>query len=209
MKFNELAQFIRNETMTQWYNQQTYTFQKGELIVSPGEKVIYVIVEGVAQIFQLHPDGKECIIDLVDEGKCLGIIEMFSKREHQRFVRALTQVKVISLPIVELKQIIAQTPKLAFHLLQHVSERLEETFEILEQVAYGKVEERLLFALKKLTASDEAHTAQYDPIPSYLKHRDLAGMIGSTRETVTFIMNKLIHEGIIIERDNRLWLKKV
>lgn len=207
MNFKELKKYVPEKMLDQWLSQPLITFHKGEFIISPGEKMVYVIMEGTTQVLQIHPDGKECIIALVQQGECLGITELFSKREQKRFVRALTRVKVIALPIEQLEVTILQTPKLAQHLFTYLSERLEETFAILEQVAYGKVEERLLFTLKKLTANDENVTKAYRPIPAYLTHRDLAGMIGSTRETVTFIINKLLHQGVIIQKGEMYLIK--
>ncbi|TCS93617.1 Crp/Fnr family transcriptional regulator [Hazenella coriacea] len=184
------------------------SLKKGEYIMSPtDEKRVYLLTEGTAQLFHIHPDGKECVIDLLKPGEAIGLLEIFSEREAKRFARALTPVEVIPLLTTEVKQVITDHPSLAFQLLHYVTEQLEETIDILEQVAYGKVEERLLFLLYKLTSTAESKEG-YSLLPDYLTHRDLAGMIASTRETVTFIMNKWLHEGVIMEKEHRLWIKK-
>lgn len=184
------------------------SLKKGVYIMSPSdEKRVYLLTKGTAQLFHIHPDGKECVIDLLKPGEAIGLLDIFSDREAKRFARALTPVEVIPLPPIEVKEVIHDHPTLAFRLLHYITEQLEETIDILEQVAYGKVEERLLFLLHKLTSTKETREG-YALLPNFLTHRDLAGMIASTRETVTFIMNKWLHEGLIIQKEQRLWIKK-
>ena len=43
---------------------------------SPDEKNVHIIVEGTAQIFHLHPDGKECVIGLMMPGDCIGLLDI-------------------------------------------------------------------------------------------------------------------------------------
>lgn len=203
-----LLSFIPQEILHDWLNRPRRVFKKGEYILAPGdEKAVYILMDGTAQLFHLHPNGKECVIDLLGPGECVGLPDLFSKRDPKRFARALTRTDLIPLTIAEVRETVMQHPSLAVNLLEYITEQLEETWDILEQVAYGKVEERLRFLLNKW-ADPEREEKGYFPLPDYLTHRDLAGMIASTRETVTFLMNKLLHEGVVMQKENRLWLKK-
>ena len=74
----------------------------------------------------------------------------------------------------------------------------------MSQVAYGKVEERLLFLLSNL-ANKEHSREGYHPIDVSITHQDLAGMIGSTRETVTLLMSKLTNKKLVKIEKDRIW----
>ncbi|HHY21001.1 MAG TPA: Crp/Fnr family transcriptional regulator [Bacilli bacterium] len=185
------------------------TFKKGDYICMPGQlsDSIYLMIEGHARIFHIHLEGKECVLGILSEGDFIDLLQIFSDRESQLFAKALTDVKVISLKKSEVKQEIEQNKELLMTLLYYFSNRLQETIEILEQVAYGKVEERLLFLLNKLANKEEINQEWY-PLPEYLTHSNLAGMIASTRETVTFMLNKFIQTGTVKQEKQRLWIKK-
>lgn len=185
------------------------TFKKGDYICMPGQlsDSIYLMIEGHARIFHIHLEGKECVLGILSEGDFIDLLQIFSDRESQLFAKALTDVKVISLKKSEVKQEIEQNKELLMTLLYYFSNRLQETIEILEQVAYGKVEERLLFLLNKLANKEEINQEWY-PLPEYLTHSNLAGMIASTRETVTFMLNKFIQTGTVKQENQRLWIKK-
>nr|WP_282597675.1 helix-turn-helix domain-containing protein [Bacillus sp. REN3] len=84
---------------------------------------------------------------------------------------------------------------------------MQEVVQILEQVAYDKVEERLIRAFHRLMDPTNERNGWY-PLPPYITHKDIAGMIASTRETVTFLINKLIQSGVLKNEENRLWVIK-
>ncbi|WP_332648715.1 Crp/Fnr family transcriptional regulator [Lysinibacillus sp. 54212] len=192
-----------------WKAQKSITtFKKGDFILMPGQlsDSVYLILEGHARIFHVHLEGKECVLGILSQGDFIDLLKIFSDRESQLFAKALTEAKVIVLNKDEVKKEIQQNPELLMTLLYYFSNRLQETVEILEQVAYGKVEERLLFLLNKL-ANKEGEDQEWFPLPEFLTHSNLAGMIASTRETVTFILNKFIQTGTVKQEDQRIWIK--
>lgn len=76
---------------------------------------------------------------------------------------------------------------------------------ILEQVAYDKVEERLIQALQRLIDLEKEEKGWY-PLPKDITHKDMAGMIAITRKTVTFLLNKFLQSGMVRNKNKRLWI---
>lgn len=185
-----------------------HTFKKGEFLCMPGQlsDAVYYMLEGHARIFHIHMEGKECVLGIRSGGDFIDLMQLFTDKESQLFAKALTDVKVIAIKKSEVKLEIQKNEELLMSLLYYFSNRLQETIEILEQVAYGKVEERLLFLLNKLANKSDAALEWY-PLPEYITHSNLAGMIASTRETVTFLLNKLVQTGQVKQEEQRIWIK--
>jgi CRP-like cAMP-binding protein len=78
--------------------------------------------------------------------------------------------------------------------------------EILEQIGYGRVENRLILLLKKLSDPREDDKGWYS-VPVSITHKDIAGMIASTRETVTLTINKLLQMKVIRYDKGRIWIQ--
>lgn len=204
----KITHLFPEKYINEWMNLgKKFKFKKGELITTPKNvmEYVYIIAEGNAHVFHIHSDGKECVLNLLSSGDFIDVMNIFSEKESNLFSRALTEVTVVSVSTEEIRNIVERTPKLAVALLTHFSHRLHDTTQILEQVAYGKVEERLIFLLKKL-ADPSKEKNGWIPLPIFLTHKDLAGMIASTRETVTFLVNKLSNQNIIRQEDNMLWI---
>ncbi|MDE5414341.1 Crp/Fnr family transcriptional regulator [Alkalihalobacterium chitinilyticum] len=192
-----------------WKNNKTYCFKKGEQITYPGKLTdeIYLVVDGNARIFHVHPDGKECVLGLLSEGDFIDLSSAFIDKESDAYSIALTEVMVVKVRIQEIREEVIQTPDLALALLHHFSTRLRDVVHILEQVAYEKVEERLINLFKKLM-DPKNEVDGWLPLPPFITHKDIAGMIASTRETVTFLINKLSQNEVIRNENSRLWISK-
>lgn len=195
--------------VAQWKNNQTYRFKKGEQITYPGKLTneIYFIVDGNARIFHMHPDGKECVLGLLRSGDFIDLSSAFTDQVSDAYSIALTEVSVVKIRTEEIREEVLKTPELALALLKLFSNQLRDVVQILEQVAYEKVEERLINLLKKLMDPKNEVNGWY-PLPPFITHKDIAGMIASTRETVTFLINKLSQSEILRNENSRLWISK-
>ena len=64
----------------------------------------------------------------------------------------------------------------------------------------------MIFLFKKLIDFRQKNNGWY-PISVSLTHKDMAGMIGSSRETVTMTLNKLLKDGVIKRLENIIWIQ--
>ncbi|MEH7352604.1 Crp/Fnr family transcriptional regulator [Neobacillus drentensis] len=202
--------FLENDYDKVMSNGKEFTFKKGECITIPGKlsDEVFIIKKGNASEFHIHIDGKECIIGLLCAGDFIGLMDVFTSRASRVFAKALTEVTIIAVSKQEVRKIVENSPSLTLALLNYTSEKYEDMVEILEQISYGTVENRLIFLLKKLSLSDQRENdKEWYPVPVSITHKDIAGMIASTRETVTLTINKLLQEKIIRYDNGRIWIQ--
>ncbi len=202
-----LLRFIEDSKLREWRERTKQQFKKGEQLCYPGklDDAIYMILAGDVRIFHLHEDGKECVLGILSAGDFIDLPSAFTEKTSGAYSIALTDVEVVKITKQEIREVVQQTPELSFTLLTHFAIQMQDVISILEQVAYDKVEERLIKMLIKL-ADTSMETDEWYPLPAYLTHRDIAGMIASTRETVTFLLNKLTQNGTVKIENNRIWI---
>ncbi|MCM1989487.1 Crp/Fnr family transcriptional regulator [Oceanirhabdus seepicola] len=203
------VELFPKKSIDEWMNQgEEFNFKKGEVITRFGhlKNKVYLIKKGSVSVFHIHVDGKECIIGLLSSGEFINLFDVFTEKESSMVFKALTEVTVVAIQKEKVRETVRETPTLAMEMLSHFSCKLQEMVEVLAQVAYGKVEERLLFLFKKFAVPMNAENG-WCPLSCAITHQDLAGMVGSTRETVTVLINKLIQFGIIRQYEDRIWIK--
>ncbi|MEA4900925.1 Crp/Fnr family transcriptional regulator [Desulfitobacterium sp.] len=203
-----LTHLFNKDIVEAWMNEgKEYYFKKGDFIENSAinESHVFLVKKGSARIFHLHEDGKECVIGLIQPGDFIDLLDIFTHKNNAVLSRALTDVTVAAVSKKEIRKIVEETPELAMALLEHFSFKIQEMIEILEQVGYGKVEERLIYLFKKLGNLQQGQEGWY-PLPTSLTHQDIAGMIASSRETVTLLINKLLGLGVLKQSENRLWI---
>ncbi len=171
------------------------------------ENDLFLVVMGNVSIGHIHEDGKECVLGILGAGDFIDLPSAFSNKVSKVYATALTNVEVVKVPKKDIVDKVIGTPELSHQLLSYFSNQLQEVVQILEQVAYDKVEERLIRAFHRLMDPTNERNGWY-PLPPYITHKDIAGMIASTRETVTFLINKLIQSGVLKNEENRLWVIK-
>lgn len=204
-----ISNLFPESTVKDWMNKgNEIIFKRGDFISKPKDlsNYVYLIKEGNANIFHIHEDGKECVIGILSKGDFIHILDIFTEGNSEVLAKALTEVKISAIDKEQIKKVVKEDSNLSMELLSHFSLRLQEMIEMLSQIAYGKVEERLLFLFKKLADSNKEQEG-WIPIPISITHQDLAGMVASTRETVTLLINKLIQKGLIKQHNSKIWIE--
>ncbi|WP_206460171.1 Crp/Fnr family transcriptional regulator [Anaerovorax sp. IOR16] len=205
-----ISNLFPKEIMEDWINHgKEITFKKGDTIIKPQGFLndIYIVKEGNVHIFYMHGDGKECVVGILSKGDFIHMFDIFTEGDSKVFAKALTDVKVSAIKKDEIRKVVKADSKLSMELLSNFSLRYQEIIEVLSQVAYGKVEERLLFLFHKLADKNKEENG-WIPVSVAVTHQDIAGMVASTRETVTLLINKFIQKGFVRQHNNKIWIKK-
>jgi len=199
-----------NEIIENWIkNGSPYNYKKGTVISSSLNSInnVYIVKKGQASILRTHLDGKECIVGLVRENEFLNIYDIFSTLKSNMSFKAITDLDVAAINKETIINYTLSNPEQSLALLNYFSDSLQEMSEMLSHIAYGKVEERIVFLFKKISEDNPANTDWFE-INKVLTHQDIASMIGSTRETVTIVIHKLTSRGYIKHSKNIIWVNK-
>jgi CRP/FNR family cyclic AMP-dependent transcriptional regulator len=103
----------------------------------------------------------------------------------------------------EFRRLLEESPSLAFNLMEGLARRFRAAIGNIESLAlldvYGRVA-RLLLDYAKPSDGESV-------IDECLTHREIANMVGSSREMVSRIMKDLTTGGYITVRDKRIIIK--
>ncbi|PTX64717.1 CRP/FNR family transcriptional regulator [Melghirimyces profundicolus] len=188
---------------------------KGTIISSPEEPqpALYLLKKGKVRLYKLNREGKEFTLGILGDGNIFGEVETFSTGTRDTYVQAMEETLLCVLNKKDLEEFMKERPSLAIKLIGILTERLREAEEMLENLAYGSVQKRLLYLLSKLVHNFGNRKGVYWELDLRLSHQDLAAMIGATRETVSATLSELTRQGVIAKgrnkRDLRIHLEKM
>jgi CRP-like cAMP-binding protein len=102
-------------------------YQDGEDIVRQGDvgDCMYVIQEGRAEVL-VEQDGKEIRVDLKEAGDFFGEMAIIEREVRMATVRALGQVRALTVDKRNFLRRIHEDPSLAYRVLQIMSHRVRE-----------------------------------------------------------------------------------
>jgi CRP-like cAMP-binding protein len=109
---------LRNKTLGRKY-------EDGQIIIKQGTvgDCLYVIQEGKVEVINERPD-KEVKLAELGESEFFGEMALFEKDVRSCTVRALGEVKILTLDKKSFYKTIQKDPSLAFRMLEKMSNRL-------------------------------------------------------------------------------------
>ena len=105
-------------------------YEDGEIIIQQGEvgNCMYVIQEGKAEVL-IQQDDQEVQIAVRGEGDFIGEMAIFERDVRSATVRALGQVRMLTIDKKNFLRRISQDPSLAFRVVESMSSRIRELTE--------------------------------------------------------------------------------
>jgi CRP-like cAMP-binding protein len=167
------------------------TVKKGKIFYRPEDtgEVIFILKKGTVQLYRISPEGKKLVIYTLGDGTLFGEMSLLGQRMHNTFAEAITDCTICVMSRNDLERLVLNRPQVALRILEITGNRLRETEEQLEALAFKSIPSRLAALLLRL-AGDGDEVAG-------LTHQDLAEMIGTYRETTTQTLNDMNARGIV------------
>lgn len=158
--------------------------------MAPGGGVehVYLLREGWARVGRCSSDGREITLALLGPGELLGEIALFDRGDRTATAVALTEVRLIGLSRSQFLRAIKEKPEQALALIGALCHRLRRADEMVEELTFLGVKERLRNLIRRHKAQGE------ESLLAALTHQEIAEMIGTSRESVTRALAELRRE---------------
>jgi CRP-like cAMP-binding protein len=163
------------------------TIKNGQFITMLPHEV-FIVCRGVVQLSTLYPNGDEGILGLICPSMPFGA--PLSELTPYEAI-ALTDVVLMRVHIMEIEQ----SPRLAQSLFRELMRRLQQTEMLLAIAGYRRVDDRLRQLLELLRKEMGHVTPEGTRLSIRLTHQQIAGLIGTTRVTVTRLLREFRDEG--------------
>lgn len=174
---------------------QQKIYKKGELIFHEGDvgDGFYIVEKGKVKIFKLSFGGKEQILHIYGPGKPFGEVPVFTGKNFPASALAVEDSTLIFFPRKDFIARITANPSLALNMLAVLSMRLREFTVMVENLALKEVPARLASYLGVLMREQN----NTDVVTLPVSKNQLAGLLGTTPETLSRIFNKMSGENLI------------
>ncbi len=173
-------------------------YARGEIILGPTSNpdVMYFVKTGRVKVSAVSPDGKEQILALLERGDLFGALTPDESAEVTQ-VEAFDRSVVCHLQRDLFEDVLRQAPEVAVQVVRILARRLQAAEREVRNLALRDVPGRLASLLLRLSEEYGERHERGTRLSFHLTHQDLARMIGSTRETVTTVLNRFREDSLI------------
>lgn len=175
-------------------------FKKDQFIYIPHEEAnhIYMIANGRVKIGHYLDEGQEVVSAILTTGEIFGELALAGEERRRDFAQAMdNDTQICPLSIDELKSLMKEDKELSFRLLKLVGLRLMRLERKLELLVFKDARTRIIEFLKDAASWKGKKVGYETMIPTKLTHKDIAALTGTSRQTVTTILNELKDQNLI------------
>jgi CRP/FNR family transcriptional regulator, cyclic AMP receptor protein len=174
-------------------------YQCDQFIYFPDEPAthIYMIVSGRVKLGHYLDDGKEVVTAILTTGEIFGELALAGEEKRRDFARAMDACIICPLSLDEMKALMKDNHELSFKMLKFVGLRLMKLERKLELLVFKDARTRVVEFIKDTAAWKGKKVGFETLIPTKLTHQDIAALTGTSRQTVTTILNDLKEKNLI------------
>ncbi|MBN1378869.1 MAG: Crp/Fnr family transcriptional regulator [Gammaproteobacteria bacterium] len=170
-------------------------FQKNVIVLHEGDQsnALYIVESGQVKVSKINEEGKEVVLCILGEGDHFGEMSLIDDEPRSASIITKTVCEFSVIRKQEFEQVLNANPELALAMMRSLCQRLRAADRSIESLALMDVYGRIARLL--LDSAIEQDGKQV--VPGKLTHKDIAQMVGSSREMVSRIFKDLSDGGYI------------
>lgn len=190
----ELVQKLKDYSIAKSYN-------AGDVVLNENAYInaIPIVTKGSIKVIRLEEDGREILLYYIKSGESCIMSFLGGLHQETSKVKAVVEedAEILFLPIEKVSLLIKDYPKWLDYIFKLYHKRFEELLEIINAIAFKKVDDRLLTLLKKKEELMDNNVIQ-------ITHEQLANELGTARVVVSRLLKQLEESGIVELGRNRI-----
>jgi len=163
-------------------------YPAGSVILNENAHIrsIPIVTNGILKVIKTEEDGREILLYYIKSGE--SCIMSFLGGLHQETSKVRAEVEedaeIIFLPIEKVSLFIKEYPQWLDYIFRQYHKRFEELLEVINDIAFKKVDERLLSLLKLKADLMQSKEIQ-------ITYEQLANELGTARVVVSRLLKQL------------------
>lgn len=204
----QIAEFKTSTDLVEKLNQYSIrkAYKAGSIILNENAHIrsIPIVAKGTLKVIRMEEDGREILLYYIKAGE--SCIMSFLGGMHNETSKVKAEVEedaeILFLPIEKVALFIKEYPQWLDYIFRLYHKRFEELLEIVNAIAFKKVDERLLALLHKKKELTKNNTLN-------ITHEQLANELGTARVVVSRLLKQLEENGTVKLGRNKIVLTHI
>jgi CRP/FNR family transcriptional regulator len=181
------------------------TFKEGDNILREGSHIhaIPIIATGSVRVMRTNDDGREIFLYYLKTGESCVMSILGGLHNDTSKVKAVAEedTEIFFIPNDKLASLIRDYPQFLDYIFRLYHKRFEESLDIINEIAFKKMDERLVTLLEK-------KAELYNDRTISITHEQLANELGTARAVISRLLKQLEEYGAVSLGRNKLTLLK-
>ncbi len=207
MELQEINEFkaspkIRERLLTIGFAKE---FAENEIILNENAyiKAIPIVTKGSIRVMRTDEDGRELLLYYIRSGETCIMSFLGGIHQDTSKVKAIAEedTEILFIPIDKVSLLIKEFPEWLDYIFRLYHKRFEELLEVVNNVAFKKMDERLLDFIHKKSEVANSKTLN-------ITHEQLANELGTARVVISRLLKVLEEDGFVELGRNKIIVLK-
>ncbi|MCO5287428.1 MAG: Crp/Fnr family transcriptional regulator [Chitinophagaceae bacterium] len=196
MVLNEISEFKSSPEIREKLLQygEVKSFAPGQVILKERAyiKAIPLVMSGSIRVMRTDEEGKEILLYYIKSGESCIMSFLGGLHQDTSKVKAIAEeeTEILFLPVEYVGELVKEYPEWLDYIFRLYHKRFEELLEVVNEVAFKKMDERLLNFLKTKSENLQSRTLA-------VTHEQLANDLGTARVVVSRLLRQMETEGLV------------
>jgi CRP/FNR family transcriptional regulator len=181
------------------------TYQEGDIILDENSSIrsIPIVMRGMIKVIRTEEDGREILLYYIKAGESCIMSFLGGMHKEKSIVKAEVEedAEILFLPVDKVSLFIKEYPEWLDYIFRLYHKRFEELLDIINAIAFKKVDERLLNLLYKKSTNLGSKMI-------IITHEQLANELGTARVVVSRLLKQLEDAGKLKLGRNKITLSE-
>lgn len=182
---------------------QIKNFEEGDVILSENSYIrsIPIVIEGSIKVMQTDEEGREILLYYITSGESCIMSFLGGMHDDTSKVRAIADEKteLLLIPIDKVSLLIKEFPEWLDYIFKLYHKRFEELLEVVNAVAFKKMDERILDLIKRKCEINQQKEIN-------ITHEQLANELGTARVVVSRLLKQMEENKLLKLSRNKILL---
>lgn len=186
-------------------------YKRGEFVYFPNDtsNKVYYIEQGRVKIGAYSDEGKEIIKTVLQKGEVFGELAVVGEKKRAEFAQAMEQVMVCVMSVNSVKELMQSSQNFSLQITQIIGNKLIRTQRRLESLVFKDARSRIIEFLRDLAIEKGQRVGYEMLVRKFFTHQEIANLTGTSRQTVTTILNELREDNYIYFDRKKLLVRDV
>nr|WP_314491836.1 Crp/Fnr family transcriptional regulator [uncultured Chryseobacterium sp.] len=178
-------------------------YQQGDIILDENASIraIPIVMKGMMKVIRTEEDGREILLYYIKAGESCIMSFLGGMHNEKSILKAEIEEEseILFLPVEKASLFMKEYPEWVDYIFRLYHKRFEELLDIINAIAFKKVDERLLHLLQKKSEISQSKTV-------VTTHEQLANELGTARVVVSRLLKQLEDAGKVKLGRNKIVL---
>jgi CRP/FNR family transcriptional regulator len=169
-------------------------FKEGDVIINDHSyiKSIPIVITGSIKVMRTDDDGREILLYYIKSGESCIMSFLGGLHQDTSKIKAIAEedTEILFIPTEKLNILMREYPEWLDYMFRLYHKRFEELLDVVNEIAFKKMDERLLNYLENKVALSKSNILS-------ITHEQMANELGTARVVISRLLKQLETEGVV------------